>query len=126
MDKEALYAGPLEGDEGLAPARRLEVAVRLRREDHTAQPLFANFTGVQGAPGMVFIDFGFLEPGVLPSVLRQAQGAGPLPEAVDGRLAARVVLGLESAVQLAQQLQGHLRGLQASPARAVAPGVAPS
>lgn len=96
----------------------VQLGVRLRSEDHAAQPLFSNFTGVQGGPGMVFIDFGFLEPNVLPSVLRAAQGGGKVPEAVNGRLAARVVLGVDLAAQLMQQLNGHLRGLQTQPARA--------
>ena len=126
MKTEPLYTGPAAGDESPEPGQRLEVAIRLRAEDHAAQPLFANFTGVQGAPGMVFIDFGFLEPRVLPSVLRRAQGAGQVPEAVNGRLAARVVLGMDAAVQLAQQLQGHLRSLQAPSARVVPSDVAPS
>jgi hypothetical protein len=106
--------------------RRLQLGFRLRPEDHAAQPLFSNFTAVQGAPGMVFIDFGFLEPNVLPSVLRLAQDMGKVPEAVDGRLATRVVLGADAALQLAQQLQGHLRSLQAPAARALTPEVAPS
>jgi hypothetical protein len=61
---------------------------------------------------VVFVDFGLLEAIALPSVLRLAQSGGKLPETVNGRLAARVVLGVDAAMQLAQQLEQRLRSLK--------------
>ena len=92
---------------------QVQLGIRLQSVESSDQPMFSNFTVVHGVPGMVFVDFGFLEPNVLPSVIRAAQSGGKVPEAIGGKLAARVVLGIDSAVQLAQQLQQHLRSLQA-------------
>ena len=107
---------PMAEAEGKASGggeHKLNLGIRLQAVEHSDQPVFSNFAMVQGAPGMVFLDFGFLEPNALPSVLRAAQSGGKVPEAIGGKLAARVVLGIDSAVQLAQQLQQHLRSLQA-------------
>lgn len=90
-------------------AAKLHMGLRLRSVEHSDQPVFANFTSVQGAPGMVFLDFGFLEPGSLPALSRLAQAGERLPEAIDGRLACRLVIGRDTAAQLAQQLAQHLK-----------------
>jgi hypothetical protein len=97
-------------------AQQVQLGIRLQPVDHSDQPVFANFSTVQVAPGMVFLDFGFLEPSVLPSVMRLAQSGGKVPESVNGRLAARMVLGLDTAIQLAQQLEHQLRSLKAQAA----------
>lgn len=104
-----------DGDSGMSVAgadagQRVQVGIRLQPVEQSDQPVFANFIFVQGAQGMVFLDFGFLEPSTMPSVLRLARDGGRLPEAVNGKLAARVVLGLDAASQLVQQLEHHLRG----------------
>ena len=96
--------------ENLGASAKLQMGLRLRSVEHSDQPVFANFTSVQGAPGMVFLDFGFLEPGSLPALSRLAQAGEKLPEAIDGRLACRLVIGMDTAAQLAQQLAQHLRG----------------
>jgi hypothetical protein len=89
----------------------LHLGLRLQSVDHSDQPLFSNFTMVQGAPGMVFLDFGFLEPAALPSLARLAQSGGKMPESINGRLACRVVLGLDAAMQLTRQLEAHMKTL---------------
>ena len=94
-----------------AAAQPLHRGLRLQSANQSDQPLFSNFTTVQGAPGMVFLDFGFLEPATLPSLARLAKSGGKMPESINGRLACRVVLGLDSAVQLVRQLDAHLKGL---------------
>jgi hypothetical protein len=99
---------------------QFQLNIRLQPVEHSDQPVFANFSFVQGAQGMLFLDFGFLEPSVMPSVARLARDGGKLPEMVNGKLAARVVLGLDAAAQLAQQLEQHLRGLKAQPQRPAA------
>lgn len=101
---------------------RLQMGLRLRSVEQSDQPVFANFTAVQGAPGMVFVDFGFLEPGSLPALSRLAQSGEKLPEAINGRLACRLVLGMDTAAQLAQQLAQHLK----SHTLAAKPGSTPS
>lgn len=56
------------------------------------------------APGMAYIDFGFIEPGVLAALPRKAQKGGKLPEAINGKLAVRVVMGFDGIANLQQQL----------------------
>jgi hypothetical protein len=47
------------------------------------------------APGMVFIDFGFLEPAMLTALPRVAKEGGKLPESVNGKLAVRVAMSYD-------------------------------
>lgn len=91
--------------------QKVQMGLRLQAVEHSDQPVFSNFTTVQGAPGMVFLDFGFLEPATLPSLARLAKAGGKMPEAINGRLACRVVLGVDAAVQLTRQLEMHLKSL---------------
>lgn len=56
------------------------------------------------APGMVFLDFGFLEPALLAALPRVAKQGGKLPESVNGRLAVRVALGYDALHNLKQQI----------------------
>jgi hypothetical protein len=97
--------------EGAGAEKRLQLGLRLQPVDGSDQPLFSNFTVVQAAPGMVFVDFGFLEPAALPGLARLAKSGGKMPESINGRLACRVVLGLDAAVQLTRQLEQQLKGL---------------
>jgi hypothetical protein len=76
---------------------------------------------VQGAPGVVFLDFGFLEPAALPAIARLAQSGGKPPGSIDGRLACRVVLGMDVAAQFAEQLNQHLKRVAPRPAGAAKP-----
>jgi hypothetical protein len=110
-----------KGGAGAEPGHHFQLGIRLQPVDHSDQPVFANFSFVQGVQGMLFLDFGFLEPQVLPSVLRMAREGGKLPETVNGKLAARVVLSVDAAQQLVQQLEQHLRGARAPAVRAGAP-----
>lgn len=100
------------GEQGGTGHTRLQLGLRLQPVDHSDQPVFANFTMVQGAPSVVFLDFGFLEPAVLPSLARLAKSGGKAPETVNGRLACRVALGADVAAQLAQQLNEYLAHVQ--------------
>ena len=96
-----------------ASAQRLQVSVRLQSHGDSEQPIFSNFAMAHGASAMVFIDFGFLEPSALPAVARLAQTGGKVPEVVNGRLACRVAMGLDSAAQLTQQLNQVLQNAAA-------------
>ena len=77
--------------------------VRLVPADQSDQPVVANYSAINLAPGMAFIDFGFIEPSALAALPRAAQG-GTLPESLTGRLAVRVALGYDGLSQLQQQL----------------------
>src|ERR1019366_297204 len=45
--------------------------IRLAPVGNSDQPMLANFTRLNGAPGMVFVDFGFLEPAVIAGLSAQ-------------------------------------------------------
>jgi len=102
--------------ESSASSKSLQLGLRLQPVDHSDKPVFSNFTAVQGAPGMVFVDFGFLEPAALPQLARIAKSGGKMPESINGKLACRVVLGLDSAAQLTRQLEAHMKSLTAASA----------
>src|SRR6266498_2091431 len=54
--------------------------IRLVQVDNSDQPVVANYTAINVAPGMVFVDFGFLEPAMLAALPRVARSGGKLPE----------------------------------------------
>jgi len=80
------------------------VTVRLAPADRSDQPVVANYSAINLAPGMAFIDFGFIEPATLASLPRAAQLGGKMPEFLNGRLAVRVAIGYDGLAQLQQQL----------------------
>lgn len=72
------------------------MGVRLAPVDNSDQPVLANYTSLNPAPSMVFIDFGFLEPAMLAALPRAAMQGVKLPQSLNGKLAVRVALGLDS------------------------------
>lgn len=112
-----------------APAQAgqaVSVAIRLQSVDHSEQPVFANFTTVQAGTGVVFIDFGFLEPQTMAILARLGQPGARVPETIGGNLACRMALSLDTTANLANQLNQLLRNAtaaQAQRAQAVAPAI---
>jgi len=97
---------------GAAPqASPARLGVQLRPVENSDQPVVANYCSINVSPGMAFIDFGFLEPGVLAALPRVAREGGKLPERLNGKLAVRVVLGYDALAGLHQQLGQVLKGL---------------
>ena len=86
--------------------------IRLAPVDNSDQPVLANFTSLNGSPGMVFIDFGFLEPAALDALSRLARSGGKIPETLTGKLAVRVALGYDTLAALHQQLGQVVAGLR--------------
>jgi hypothetical protein len=87
--------------------------IRLSPVANSDQPVLANFTRLNGAPGMVFVDFGFLEPAALAALSRLARSGGKIPESLNGKLAVRVALGYDTLAALHQQLGKVVDGLKA-------------
>ena len=100
-------AAPAAGKE-----QRKGLGIRLMPVGDSDQPKVANYTALNVAPGMVFIDFGFLEPAMLTALPRVAQRGGKLPESVNGKLAVRVAMGYDAAANLHQQLSQLLKGMR--------------
>ena len=98
---------------GAAPqAKSASLGVRLTPVGNSDQPVVANYCLINLAPGMAFIDFGFLEPAMLAALPRVARQGGKLPERVDGRLAVRVALGYDAHAGLHQQIGRVLTGFR--------------
>ncbi len=96
---------------------RQRMGVRLAPVDNSDQPVLANYATVNVAPGMAFIDFGFIEPGLLAAIPRVAKQGGKLPESVNGKLAVRVAMGYDGLAGLHQQIGRVLANLRAASAR---------
>lgn len=108
--EEAVAAAPAEA----AAGGQQSMAVRLAPVDNSDQPVVTNYSSINIAPGMVFIDFGFLEPGMLATLPRVARQGGKLPETIRGRLSVRVAMGYDVLANLHQQLGQVLTGLNAA------------
>src|SRR4051812_23472253 len=94
------------------------LGIRLVPVGNSDQPVLVNYTSLNVSPGMVFIDFGFLEPGMLSALPRVAKQGGKLPESVNGKLAVRVAMGFDGLANLHQQLGRVLSGLRDARAQA--------
>ena len=94
------------------------LGIRLMPVDNSDQPVLANYAIVNVAPGMAFIDFGFLEPSLLAAIPRVASQGGKLPQSVNGKLAVRVAMGYDAVAGLHQQLGRVLASLRAASAGA--------
>ena len=108
QDDDNASSAPAQGE----PAARAGMGVRLAPVGDSDQPVVANYTTLNVAPGMVFVDFGFLEPGMLAALPRVAQAGGKMPERLNGKLAVRVAMGYDAMANLHQQLGRVLAGLQ--------------
>jgi hypothetical protein len=93
------------------PDRPVGMAIHLEPVENSDRPVVANYTVVNLSPGMVFVDFGFLEPGMLAALPRMAKAGGKLPERLNGKLAVRVAMGYDALANLHQQLGRVLAGL---------------
>ena len=98
--------------------KSIGMSVRLAPSGDSDRPVFSNFTNVNVAPGTVFVDFGFLEPGVLSALPQMVKDGNKLPEAINGRLSVRVAMGLDAMANLHQQLSRVIASLNAAAAEA--------
>lgn len=109
QDKPA--AGGVKPAAKQAGTESKSLGIRLAPVGNSDQPVVANYSTINVAPGMAFIDFGFLEPGMLAALPRVARSGGKLPETLNGKLAVRVAMGYDALANLHQQLGGILKGL---------------
>ena len=109
MDKE--QGGKDAKSEQGVQAKPAGLGLKLIPVADSDQPVLSNLTTVSVAPGLVFIDFGFMEPNLLAALPRMARLGGKMPERVSGKLAVRVALGFDSLATLHQQLGQVIKGL---------------
>ncbi|MBX3235499.1 MAG: hypothetical protein KF814_05055 [Nitrospiraceae bacterium] len=89
------------------------VSVQLKSSSNHASPVLANLTSVSIAQGLAHVEFAFVEPSVLATIAQgRDKGVRP-PKEVPGVLATRLVLPIEAALHLQQQLTQLLRQLSA-------------
>ena len=103
------------------PEKTVALNIRLAPVGNSDQPVLANFTRLNGAPGMVFVDFGFLEPAALNALSQLARTGGKIPETLAGKLAVRVALGYDAVAGLHQQLGQVVEGMKAQRIEQAAP-----
>ena len=94
------------------PKEQLGIQVRLVPVENSDQPKLANYSSVNIAPGIAFLDFGFIEPSALPALLRAAKTGKELPKSINGKLAVRVALGFDGLQTLHQQIGRVIAGLK--------------
>ena len=107
-------AEPIDKPEKTA---RVGLGIGLTPVNNSDQPVVANYTNVNVSPGMVFIDFGFIEPAMLSALPLVAKRGGKLPERVNGKLASRVVMECDAMAGLHQQLGRVLEGVRTATER---------
>jgi hypothetical protein len=87
----------------------LQVGIRMQQGEHTGQPIYSNITSVQGGQGVVFVDFGFLEPQALQSLAQMTQSGEKAPETIGARMSSRMAISIDAAANLARQLNQLLQ-----------------
>lgn len=97
--------------------------VKLIPVENSDRPIAANYTQAMSVQGIIYLDFGFIEPGALGLVARAAQDGKPLPKGLQGKLGARLSMSLDVATRLHRQLQELLDGMKGL--RKPAPGAGP-
>jgi hypothetical protein len=86
--------------------------VRLKPVDHSHLPHQANYSNVGVAQGMAYVDFGFIEPGLLGAIAKTTKDGQAAPKAIDGQLVTRVAMGVDVLARLHQQIQQVLISLR--------------
>lgn len=110
----------------VAGNRVVSMRINLTTGTNADQPIYTNYSALELAAGTLFMDFGFLEPRVISAVAAAARQGAKLPEQLNGKLVARLVLSLEAAQNLQQQLQQILAAAAALPRPPGAAGDKPS
>lgn len=105
------------GADNAAGGKAITMNVRLTPVGNSDQPVLANMATLNMSPGMGFIDFGFLEPGILNALQGMASKGDKMPEALNGKLVVRVAVGYDAMAGLHQQLGRALAAVQAAGAK---------
>lgn len=88
------------------------VNVTLRGGEQASHPALANYTTVGVAQGLVYLDFGFLEPAMLAAATRAGQNGDGSSKTLEGRVTTRVAMPLDSFLRLHQQIKSVIGGLR--------------
>lgn len=93
------------GSKGSAPqSHAMQVKVSMQQGEHTGQPIYSNFTAIQGGQGVVIVDFGFLDPQAMHALGQMARSGDKPSGTISARMSCRMAISIDAANQLAQQL----------------------
>ena len=93
------------GNTADAPRQQaLQINVKMQQNEHTSQPIYAKFTTVQSGQRVIIVDFGFVDPQLITTLNRMARSGEKTPDTIDATMSCRIALSIETANQLAQQL----------------------
>ena len=110
-DHENTQAG--DTAESTQQQHAMQVNIKMQQGEHTGQPIYSNFTTVQGGQGVVLVDFGFLDPQTINALNRMAKsGEQAQNQTVNARMSCRMAISLESAGQLTRQLNQLLQNVR--------------
>jgi hypothetical protein len=87
------------------PDKTIALNVRLKSVDHSDLPHSANYSNVGVAQGIAYVDFGFIEPGLLGAIAKTAKDGQAAPKVIEGQLVTRVAMGVDVLTRLHQQIQ---------------------
>lgn len=90
-----------------------QMQIRMQHSEQAGQPIYSNFVSTQGGQGIVVVDFGFLDPKIINALNQLAKSGEKMPEAVDARMCCRMAMNIETANNLAQQLNQLIHGKSA-------------
>lgn len=122
MADQPMTAGTPSSDTRVQPAQQIRADITLRPIEGSDRPVLANLTSVQTVMDMVLVDFGFLEPQAINAIAQAGRTGGKLPDALGGQLASRIAMNVQTAGQLAQQLNELFNRLRQQQAAAAAKG----
>jgi hypothetical protein len=100
-----------------AQGKVVALNVHLKPNDPSGHPRAANYTNVRVAQGMIFVDFGFIEPALLGAIATAAKDGQAAPKAIEGQLVTRVAMGTDVLARLHRQLHDVLVSLRAAAER---------
>jgi len=106
---------PNAGLAAVAEQTSVQVALRLRAVDRSDRPIVSNVSAVHASPGMVFVDFGFIEQQAIDEVTRAMRTGAETAANIDGRLECRVAMSIGDLAQLSRQLQQVLSAVATKP-----------
>lgn len=86
--------------------------VRLKPSESSAHPRATNYTNVGVAQGIAYLDFGFIEPGLMAAIAKRVKDGQAAPKGLEGHLVTRVAMGVDVLARLHQQIQQVLVSLR--------------
>ena len=85
--------------------KTIELNVRLKPSEPSAHPRATNYTNVNVAQGIAYVDFGFIEPTALAAIAKTAKDGQAAPKGLEGAIVARVAMSVDVLARLHQQVQ---------------------